>query len=91
MQSRVLPAGLALARGAARDAALLDAWRALWVSRLLVWAAGVVAVLAFGLSARASDFDPAGLTSPFGATGDALVAPAARWDSVWYLAIAGDG
>jgi hypothetical protein len=93
MQSRVLPARVALARGVGlvRDAAIADAWRALWLSRLLVWAAGVVAVLAFGLSERAGDFDPAGLTSPFGATGDVLVAPFARWDSVWYLAIAGSG
>ena len=78
-------------RGILRDASLADAWRALWVSRLLVWASGVVAVLALGLSGRESDFDPAGVTSPFGATGDLLVAPFARWDSVWYLAIAGDG
>jgi len=76
---------------ASGDAALADVWRALWVSRLLVWAAGVAAVLAFGVSARERDFDPAGLTSPFGPTGDLLVAPFARWDSVWYLAIAGDG
>ncbi len=99
MQSRVPPAGAGFARGVAggvargfaRDAALADAWRALWISRLLVWAAGVVAVLAFGLSERASDFDPAGVTSPFGAAGDVLVGPFARWDSVWYLAIAGSG
>ncbi|MEJ7798552.1 MAG: mannosyltransferase family protein [Solirubrobacteraceae bacterium] len=91
MQSRVLPAGVAFARGAARDAALVDVWRALWISRLLVWAAGVVAVLGFGLSGREEDFDPGGLTSPFGAGGDVLAAPFARWDSVWYLAIAGDG
>ncbi|MEY2442713.1 MAG: hypothetical protein QOJ46_2139 [bacterium] len=91
MQSRVFPAGVAFARGVTRDAAFADAWRALWLSRALVWAAGVVAVLAFGLSERAGDFDPAGLTSPFGATGDVLVAPFARWDSVWYLAIAGGG
>jgi len=91
MQSRVLPVGFALARRATRDAALADVWRALWVSRLLVWGAGVAAVLAFGLSSRAGDFDPAGATSPFGASGDLLVAPFARWDSVWYLAIAGGG
>jgi hypothetical protein len=97
MQSRVLPrssakaADAAVVRGGARDAALVDAWRALWTSRLLVWAAGVVAVLAFGLSGRRADFDPAGLTSPFGATGDLLAAPFARWDSVWYLAIASGG
>jgi hypothetical protein len=92
MQSRVPAAGVAaFARGVARDAALVDAWRALWASRLLVFAAGVAGVLAFGLSGRAGDFDPAGLTSPFGATGDLLAAPFARWDSVWYLAIAGSG
>ena len=45
----------------------------------------------FGLSDRAADFDPAGLTTPFGATGDALAAPLGRWDSVWFLAIADDG
>jgi hypothetical protein len=76
---------------AARAAALGDAWRALWTSRLLVWAAAVVAVLLFGLSGRAHDFDPAGVTTPFGAAGDVLAAPLGRWDSVWYLAIAGGG
>ena len=49
------------------------------------------AVLAFGLSGREGDFDPAGVTAPFGATGDLLVAPFARWDAVWYLNIAHDG
>jgi hypothetical protein len=48
-------------------------------------------VLVFGLSDRAADFDPAGLTSPFGATGDVLAAPFARWDSVWFMAIADGG
>jgi hypothetical protein len=81
----------ALARRVAGDAALADAWRALWVSRLLVLGAGVLAVLAFGLSGRQDDFDPAGLTTPFGAAGDLLAAPFARWDSVWYLAIADGG
>ena len=74
-----------------RDAALADAWRALWTSRLLVWISGAVAVAAFGLSGREADFDPAGLTTPYGATGDALVATLGRWDSVWYLAIADGG
>jgi hypothetical protein len=85
----------AIARGRGREgeraAALADAWRALWVSRLLVWAAAVVAVLAFGLSGRMHDFDPAGVTTPFGPVGDVLAAPLGRWDSVWYLAIAGAG
>ena len=75
----------------ARAAAFADAWRALWTSRLLVWAAAVVAVLVFGLSGRAHDFDPAGVTTPFGPVGDVLAAPLGRWDSVWYLAIAGAG
>ena len=47
--------------------------------------------LLFGLSDRAGDFDPAGLTTPFGATGDVLAAPLGRWDSVWFLAIADGG
>ncbi len=93
MQPRVLTAGaVSRARAAvARDDAIADMWRALWVSRAIVWAAGVVAVLAFGLSGREGDFDPAGLTSPFGATGDLLAAPFARWDSVWYMAISTGG
>jgi hypothetical protein len=57
----------------------------------VIWAAGVGAVEAFGLSDRAHDFDPAGLTRPYGAVADLLLAPAARWDSVWYLSIAHDG
>jgi hypothetical protein len=73
------------------DASLADAWRALWTSRLLVWVAAIVGVLAFGLSDRATDFDPAALTTPFGHTGDVLAAPLGRWDSVWYLAIADGG
>ena len=52
------------------------------VSRLVVWVAGVGAVGAVGpRAARATSFDPSGLTRPFGALGDALVAPAARWDT----------
>jgi hypothetical protein len=67
------------------------AWRALLASRVLVLVAGAVAVGLFGLSPRHVDFDPAGLTTPFGALGDALVAPLARWDSVWFMSIAQDG
>lgn len=67
------------------------AWRALWVSRAVVWTAGVAAVLLFGLSDRATDFDPTGLTEPFGEPWDTLLAPAARWDSVWFTNIAESG
>ena len=63
------------------------AWRLTWTTRALVWAAGLAAVGIWGVSARAHDFDPAGLTSAFAP----LSAPAARWDSVWYLTIAHDG
>jgi len=85
-------AAVALPRpGPETVAALRLAWRATWTSRVLIWAAGLTAVAIWGVSARSHDFDPAGLTSPFGSFGDALAAPAARWDSVWYLGIAGDG
>src|SRR4051812_45009251 len=65
--------------------------RAVVLSRLLVWAAGVLAVLVAGVSSRAADFDPAGILAPYGEPLDTLVAPGARWDSVWYLAVAHSG
>src|SRR4051795_5616811 len=77
--------------GIVRDVAVAEALRALWVSRLLVWASGAVAAALFGLSARVQLFDPGAVTRPFDPAGNALVAPLARWDSVWYLAIANDG
>jgi hypothetical protein len=71
---------------------LAVAWRAFWVSRVLVWAAGLGAIAIWGIHAtHRADFDPGGVTRPFGAFGDLLVGPAARWDSVWYLDIANDG
>src|SRR3712207_4642988 len=74
------------------DAALADAWRALWVTRVVVWVAGLTAVAVAGVRAANADaYDATGLTRPFGELGDALVAPAARWDSVWFLEIADDG
>src|SRR6478735_5485870 len=75
----------------AQPPAVADAWAALWVSRALVWAVGSMAAALWGLSARVTLFDPGAVTRPFGAAGDAVVAPLARWDSVWYLAIANDG
>ncbi|HEV7363787.1 MAG TPA: mannosyltransferase family protein [Solirubrobacteraceae bacterium] len=71
--------------------ALASAWRALWWSRLVVWAGGLVGLAAIGRSGRWRDFDPGSVTAPFGGAADWLVAPAARWDAVWYLAIANDG
>jgi len=73
------------------SAALRDSARDLLLSRLLIWVAGIGAILAFGRSRNAGTFDPAGLTAPYGALGDLLAGPAARWDSVWFIAIAQEG
>jgi hypothetical protein len=68
------------------------AWRAFLVSRAVVWAAGLLAIAVWGVHAgHRAGFDPAGLTRPFGALGDLLVAPAARYDAVWFLSIADGG
>jgi hypothetical protein len=72
----------------ARMTAVRDSWRALWRSRLLVWVAGVSTVLAFGFGPERKAFNPPGITGGFGWLGDLLAAPAARWDSAWYLVIA---
>jgi hypothetical protein len=71
-----------------RMAAVRDSWRALWSSRLLVWTAGVGTILVFGFGPARGAFDPPGITRGFGGVGDLLAAPAARWDSAWYLVIA---
>ena len=72
-------------------AARVVAWRAVWTSRLVVLLSGMFAVLSFGRAAGTEGFDPASLTAPFGYFGNLLAAPFARWDSVWYLAIAQGG
>lgn len=72
-------------------AALTAAWRVLWRTRALVWSAGLVGLLLLGRSPRWRGFDPGAVTVPFDRLGNALVAPGARWDAVWYLAIAHDG
>ncbi|MGA7705566.1 MAG: mannosyltransferase family protein [Solirubrobacteraceae bacterium] len=74
--------------GATRAAALADVWRALWVSRLLVWIGGAGAVASFGFGPVRHALNPPGVTRGFGALGDLLAAPAARWDAAWYLVIA---
>jgi len=65
--------------------------RAVVVSRLLVWAAGLLGVAVAGVSSRAADFDPARMLSPYGEPLDTLIAPGARWDAVWYLTVAHSG
>jgi hypothetical protein len=72
----------------ARMAAVRDCWRALWLSRLLVWAAGAGMILSFGWGPLRGALNPPGLTRGFGWLGDLLAAPAARWDASWYLVIA---
>jgi Mannosyltransferase (PIG-V) len=58
----------------------------------VVWAAGLGAIAVWGVNAaHRVAFDPAGVTRPFGALGDLLVAPGARWDAGWFLDIARDG
>jgi hypothetical protein len=72
----------------ARMIAVRESWRALWSSRLLVWVAGVGTVVAFGFGPARKVLNPPGVTRGFGWLGNLLAAPAARWDSVWYLVIA---
>jgi len=71
-----------------RMAAVRETWRALWISRLLVWVAGAGTVATLGFGPIRGAFDPPGVTRGFGWLGDLLAAPVARWDSAWYLVIA---
>jgi hypothetical protein len=72
----------------ARAQAVRDCWRALWSSRLLIWAATVGTLLTYGFGPVRHAFNPPGLTRGFGWLGDLLAAPAARWDAAWYEVIA---
>jgi hypothetical protein len=71
-------------------AALAVSWRAFAASRALIWASGIGSILVFGWAQqRAVKFDPLLLTVPSGPDLlNLLIAPAARFDSAWYLAIA---
>lgn len=71
-----------------RIVAVRAVWQALWMSRLLAWIGGVGAVVALGFGPVRHAFNPPGITRGFGAFGDLLAAPAARWDAAWYLVIA---
>jgi hypothetical protein len=72
----------------ARVTALRESWQVLWRSRLLVWGAGVGTVVTLGSGPVRHALNPPGLTRGLGSLGDVLAAPAARWDSAWYLVIA---
>jgi hypothetical protein len=74
--------------GEEHAAALRDSARALLASRALIWVSVSAAVLAFGFGPQRHAFNPPGVTRGFGWLGDVLAAPAARWDSSWYLVIA---
>jgi len=69
------------------------ALRAIVVSRVIVWAAGLLAIGHFGLQlGQFAAIDPQHLTEPFrSGLLNELVAPTARWDAVWYLRIAEHG
>src|ERR1700737_1517407 len=71
--------------------ALRESFRVLVLSRLVVWGAGVMARGVCGPAGQGGRFDPSRLTAGYGTVGDLLVGPAARWDSVWFLAIAKSG
>jgi hypothetical protein len=68
-----------------------DSWRAFWASRLLIWVVGSLAVVVLGVSPAVHSLDPTGVSLSFGHVGNVLLAPAVRWDSVWYLQIAQHG
>lgn len=68
-----------------------EAWGALWTSRLVVWAAGLLGILWLGRAGGTQQYDATNLSAPFSPFGDLLAGPSARWDSVWYLRIAQDG
>lgn len=79
-----------------RVAGAEEAWLlagAVVLSRLVVWAAALWAIVSIGILGSARlPLDPAQATEPFGSpTANLLFAPAARYDSVWYLAIAHSG
>jgi Mannosyltransferase (PIG-V) len=69
-------------------AAVRDSARALLASRALIWISVSAAVLTFGFGPQRHAFNPPGTTRGFGWLADLLAAPAARWDSSWYLVIA---
>jgi hypothetical protein len=83
----------ALIRPLRASEALRAAWAPFWLSRAGVACVAVFAAIALGpaqggLAARnAAHFDAPALTHPLGGA----LSPLARWDSVWYLRIAGSG
>lgn len=77
----------------AGNPAVSTAFKAVILSRAIVWAAALIAIYLFGENVAAfQSLDLNGVTAPFHSIPlDKLVAPGARWDSVWYLGIADSG
>src|SRR5215203_4382663 len=94
MAFEATPAQAGAIRAASRSDALRVAWRIAWTTRLAVLLVAVFAALSFGPAAggvareNADKFDEPALTH---ALADPLLAPLARWDSIWYLRIADSG
>jgi hypothetical protein len=82
---------LAAVRG---SEALRAAWRVAWTTRAAVLVVAVFAALSFGpaggglAAENAASFDEPALTHSLA---EPVLAPLARWDSVWYLRIAESG
>jgi hypothetical protein len=68
--------------------ALSAAWPPVLASRVLVSVAGVSAMVA---RTQLPAIDPPGVLSGLGHVGNIVASPAARFDAVWYLAIAEHG
>jgi hypothetical protein len=95
-----LPAGRAPRRGwisfrraQAIDPALTFTVKAVVASRLVIWASALLAIAVVGSNKfRYQDLDTGHYTYPFASSVLNLAfAPAARWDSIWYLHIASSG
>jgi hypothetical protein len=85
--------GLTRERSGWGELATSFAFRAVIASRLVVWSAGLIALALFGRNAAAmASLDPNGASAPFhSVAANFVLAPVARWDSVWYLQIAHAG
>ncbi|MDQ6775038.1 MAG: hypothetical protein M3071_02195 [Actinomycetota bacterium] len=75
------------------DRSIQFALRAALGSRLIVWVIGLAVIAIFGANVHEiASNDPGFVTQPFHSAGlDKLFAPAARWDSAWYIVIAQHG
>ncbi|MCK9249634.1 MAG: hypothetical protein M0P31_11775 [Solirubrobacteraceae bacterium] len=86
------PAARGRRPGPATTHALREATRAYVLSRLVVWGAGLLALLVFGwVESKGQRLDPLSLCRPGGGALDALASPGCRYDATWYLLIAQDG